>query len=168
MPSGAQPPQDSPRPRGQDLLVGRVAAGLAQRRRLDVASRCLLQHAGRLLSLGLHRPRHVRRAVRRHLSMHGKQVSRIAQWARGPPQNLCELGAALCALVPGFTHAHLSTHSRCQPRRHPQHALGRAHPLGLWWQRRARARSRGWALPPRLPAEWAWSHRGCHIALPSW
>ena len=31
------------------------------------------------------------------------------------------------------------THSRCQSRRHPQHALGRAHPLGLWWQRRARA-----------------------------
>ena len=43
--------------------------------RFNVAARCVLQRAGRLLSLGLHRPHHVRRAVRRHLSMHDKQMA---------------------------------------------------------------------------------------------
>jgi hypothetical protein len=99
MSSGTQPSQDRARPRGQDLLVGRVAAGLAQRRRLNVAARCLLQRAGRLLSLGLHRPHHVRRAVRRHLRTHGKRVAYMhgrrhgrrtadARRATAPPGNV--------------------------------------------------------------------------------
>ena len=149
MSSGTQPSQDRARPRGQDLLVGRVAAGLAQRRRLNVAARCLLQRAGRLLSLGLHRPHHVRRAVRRHLRTHGKRVAYMhgrrhgrrtadARQTHGGPQP--PLGTLAWPGPRAWANQALSlTHSRCQSRRHPQHALGRAHPLGLWRQRRARA-----------------------------